>query len=532
MNLNFICCIGAELKNSTQQTTRMSQVYLYRAFENETVDDMLSPGFFNDALGIIRQDDLLLLYGPNDEKARYVYARVSATDRSTVVVERIELDARDIYINTDGMTNIHGHTLQEVIAEIDSEITRLNDAIDAEIERAQKAEGDLNLPIIFDGIPAPTDLSDGIRQLNSQKITEITPNEQAPTPGTWTIWGAIKKCFANIANFFNDLIVVNARLNALEGRGGPVGSYDFGKAMNNPISDEDQQTIIGVMIDNIWTGHTPVEWKTPIYESSFTDAAGIAHTAADIFNATWIRNAFDSTRLVLTNTLDTDPKVFSIDNVGVDVVSFANTTTAGIVRTGAGSDMKTDQTTGDISIDDSKGFSIWDRITSLFTSTQALKIQQNLGIEDLLPVSTIIMSGADSLPGRWMKCDGRAVSRTGDTAELFARIGTKYGGGDGSTTFNIPDFTNARLLNNSIYHAKIQNAQFVLPDNINKLCYYDSHGNRVLGHAAGQNISITGHRVYMNNNVGAGGGDGPELYIPIYTDFDINSIRLPFLIKY
>lgn len=40
--------------------------------------------------------------------------------------------------------------------------------------------------------------------------------------------------------------------------------------------------------------------------------------------------------------------------------------------------------------------------------------------------------------GGWLFCDGTAVSRT-RYARLFARIGTTYGAGDGSTTFNLPD---------------------------------------------------------------------------------------------
>lgn len=40
-------------------------------------------------------------------------------------------------------------------------------------------------------------------------------------------------------------------------------------------------------------------------------------------------------------------------------------------------------------------------------------------------------------PG-WLSCDGAAVSRT-TYASLFAAIGTAYGVGDGSTTFNVPD---------------------------------------------------------------------------------------------
>jgi microcystin-dependent protein len=47
------------------------------------------------------------------------------------------------------------------------------------------------------------------------------------------------------------------------------------------------------------------------------------------------------------------------------------------------------------------------------------------------------VAGADGVV-RWMICDGRAISRTTYLA-LFDLVGTTYGAGDGSTTFNIPD---------------------------------------------------------------------------------------------
>lgn len=46
--------------------------------------------------------------------------------------------------------------------------------------------------------------------------------------------------------------------------------------------------------------------------------------------------------------------------------------------------------------------------------------------------------GMSSAPTGWLKANGAAVSRT-TYAALFAAIGTTYGGGDGSTTFNLPD---------------------------------------------------------------------------------------------
>ena len=56
-----------------------------------------------------------------------------------------------------------------------------------------------------------------------------------------------------------------------------------------------------------------------------------------------------------------------------------------------------------------------------------------------VPVGTYIESACTSVPaGGYLYCDGSSVSRTTYTA-LFAAIGTTYGVGDGSTTFNLPD---------------------------------------------------------------------------------------------
>jgi microcystin-dependent protein len=51
---------------------------------------------------------------------------------------------------------------------------------------------------------------------------------------------------------------------------------------------------------------------------------------------------------------------------------------------------------------------------------------------------TIKLDAGTVAPAGWLKCDGSAVSRT-TYAQLFARVGTAYGAGDGSTTFNLPN---------------------------------------------------------------------------------------------
>lgn len=55
-----------------------------------------------------------------------------------------------------------------------------------------------------------------------------------------------------------------------------------------------------------------------------------------------------------------------------------------------------------------------------------------------LPSGTMAMFGAPAAPSGWLICDGLAYSRT-TYAGLYAAIGTTYGAGDGSTTFNVPD---------------------------------------------------------------------------------------------
>jgi phage-related tail fiber protein len=59
-------------------------------------------------------------------------------------------------------------------------------------------------------------------------------------------------------------------------------------------------------------------------------------------------------------------------------------------------------------------------------------------ISDKIPPGVILMYGAPTAPTGWLECDGSAVSRT-TYSSLFAIIGTTFGVGDGSTTFNLPD---------------------------------------------------------------------------------------------
>ena len=57
----------------------------------------------------------------------------------------------------------------------------------------------------------------------------------------------------------------------------------------------------------------------------------------------------------------------------------------------------------------------------------------------------IYVNTGNELPDGFLWCDGAEYSRT-EYAELFAVLGTKYGAGDGSTTFNIPNLNGRTLI--------------------------------------------------------------------------------------
>ena len=67
---------------------------------------------------------------------------------------------------------------------------------------------------------------------------------------------------------------------------------------------------------------------------------------------------------------------------------------------------------------------------------------------DTLPIGSISAYSGEEIPSNWLKCNGQAVSRA-DYPELFNTIGTTYGSGDGSTTFNVPNISERVIVGNN-----------------------------------------------------------------------------------
>ena len=91
-----------------------------------------------------------------------------------------------------------------------------------------------------------------------------------------------------------------------------------------------------------------------------------------------------------------------------------------------------------------------------FSANQETDETINIVVPDALPTGSYIQFAGSQAPAGFLVCNGGEISRTTYSA-LFAVIGTTYGSGDGSTTFNLPNLTD-RFLQGSSTSGTVKNA--------------------------------------------------------------------------
>lgn len=137
-----------------------------------------------------------------------------------------------------------------------------------------------------------------------------------------------------------------------------------------------------------------------------------------------------------------------------DVVASSTNSKVLLLCTAAGTTAETDlniagKTAGEAITDGSVGWKLIQRYTKVLPiadggtgASNASSARANLGIDTTFfnPTGSIIAFAGNTLPDGYLACNGSAISRT-TYASLFAVIGTTYGSGDGSTTFNLPNLT-------------------------------------------------------------------------------------------
>jgi microcystin-dependent protein len=123
-------------------------------------------------------------------------------------------------------------------------------------------------------------------------------------------------------------------------------------------------------------------------------------------------NAFDSIAAFINNAQ------ISGDNIQDNSIGAAEIQTSAITTAKIAANAVTTTKIADASITQAK----------LATALQAF----------LVPPSRIAAFAGDTAPNGWLMCDGLAYSRT-TYATLFSTVGIRFGQGDGTTTFNVPD---------------------------------------------------------------------------------------------
>ena len=123
-------------------------------------------------------------------------------------------------------------------------------------------------------------------------------------------------------------------------------------------------------------------------------------------------------------------------------------------------------------------------------------------IPPAMPTGMIFPWPGDTPPEGAIVADGRELNRT-TYKGLFNIYGTKYGAGDGSTTFNVPDL-DGRFIELTTDAGSV--GQFVEPGLPNIIGSFDANKAFIVDYTTGSSGAIKGHRVVQQDWDGTGSG--------------------------
>ena len=133
---------------------------------------------------------------------------------------------------------------------------------------------------------------------------------------------------------------------------------------------------------------------------------------------------------------------------------------------------------------------------------------------------TIIMWGGSAAPSNFLECDGSAISRA-TYSSLFSAIGTTWGAGDGSSTFNLPDMR-GQFVRGWDHGRGVDSGRALGSSQADA---FGSHNHAVTdpGHGHSATVTDPGHThtttAYNSSSTGGGfsGGGNIRLVIPAIT---------------
>jgi microcystin-dependent protein len=166
--------------------------------------------------------------------------------------------------------------------------------------------------------------------------------------------------------------------------------------------------------NNVESGLTETQ-KNALTESSFTEATFTGYSSKALTGGSWVTTPSDPS----TGTYA--QQTFTRTSTGTAQLIYGYY----IVKTTGGALQWYEHFDGPVSIE---------------FNGDALRVTPSITLDEgtTVPTGQITAFGGTAAPTGWLLCDGSAVSRT-TFAALFAVLGTAFGSGDGSTTFNVPD---------------------------------------------------------------------------------------------
>lgn len=148
-------------------------------------------------------------------------------------------------------------------------------------------------------------------------------------------------------------------------------------------------------------------------------------------------------------------------------------------------------------------------ITGADIATNTISLDNLQQVISTVVVGTIVPYAGDTAPSGWKMCDGEEINRI-EYSLLYAVVGTKFGVGDGATTFNIPDLRSRSIVGAS--------SDIVAAGALG----YDTRPARVLGDSGGVNtLTIAEMPSHSHSTIGQGGSTGVEN--PTLTRLDVTA---------
>jgi microcystin-dependent protein len=179
-------------------------------------------------------------------------------------------------------------------------------------------------------------------------------------------------------------------------------------------------------VGNTLTAGSVSTYPTTSFTATISNGSGAAGTILNVSavsSGTLYVGQYISGASVTSGTQITGFTSGTLGGIGLYTVSVSSTVLSGTAMTGAAGATSTTTNSGDNSTNIS---------TTAFVKTAIAAVTA-------VVTGSIVMWGTSSAPTGYLLCDGSAVSRT-TYAALYAVLSTTFGTGDGSTTFNLPNF--------------------------------------------------------------------------------------------